>query len=417
VRAKTRILFLYSSSDVWSVTTIHTLLMRYLDRDQIDVHVACHPGSDGERSAAWKIIETIPQVYLRPTNFGPSIYRKSMSARAKILLTAGPPAIASPATLAWYIKKHHIDLIYATQLPREALWGVMLAKLTGARSIIHLHMKYGPWLGSPVHWALRHTDGIIACSRFVARSAISAGGCAPANVYPVLNSLDASRWDATTDGGCIRQEFGIPPDVPLLASIAFQAPRKGGEQLLRALASLKCQVPCFKLLMVGNGIPLDQSGQRSYMDTLKALTCDLGLSEHVIFTGYRADVPQILAACDLYAMPSHDEPFGLVFLEAMAMKKPVVAIANGGTPEIVEHGKTGLLAPPADIPCLTEHLRTLICHAELRRQMGAWGRLRVEQNFHPRRMAQEVEHACQQVLGKRAAPTISRKPPLIPVHV
>lgn len=408
--AKTRVLFLQSSTDFWSVTAMHALLMRHLDRDRIDVHVAYNAGSDGGPSAALEAIEAIPDVHLRPTNFGPSVYDKPKSALAKTLLTTGLPAIASPAALAWYAKKHHIDLIYATQLPRDALWGVALAKLTGAKSIIHLHMKFGPWMGPLVPWALRHADGIITCSRFAAHSAISVGGCAPEKVHAVLNSLDTSRWDATTDGGGIRREFGIPPDAPLLASIAFQAPRKGGEQLLKALALLKRQIPHFRLLMVGDGIPLGQTGLRRYTDTLKALTRDLGLTENVIFTGYRSDVQQILAACDLYAMPSNDEPFGLVFLEAMAMRKPVVALANGGTPEIVEHGKAGLLAPPTDIPCLAEHLRTLLSDPELCRQMGAYGRRRVEQDFNPRRMAREVEHVCRQVLAKQAVPTRDRTP-------
>jgi glycosyltransferase involved in cell wall biosynthesis len=405
--AKTRVLFLQSSSDFWSVTAMHTLLMRYLDRDQIDVHVACNPGSHTERSAALSAIQAIPDTHLRPTNFGPSIYHKRKSALAKTLLTTGLPAIASPASLVGYVKRQGIDLVYAAQMPRDALWGVALAKLTGIKSIIHLHMKFGPWLGSLVPWAMRHADGIIACSRFTAQSAIHAGGYPPEKVYPVLNSLDIGCWDPATDGKCIRQEFAIPPEAPLLASIAFQAPRKGGEQLLKALALLKRDIPRFKLLMVGDSIPLDQSGQRRYTDTLKALTRDLGLTENVIFTNYRSDVRQILAACDLYAMPSDEEPFGLVFLEAMAMKKPVVAIANGGTPEIVEHGKAGLLAPPGDIPCLAGHLRVLLSNPELRHQMGAYGRCRVEQDFHPHRMAQEVEHICQQVLGKQTAPITS----------
>ena len=71
---------------------------------------------------------------------------------------------------------------------------------------------------------------------------------------------------------------------------------------------------------------------------------ELGIEKNVIFTGPRSDIAELLAACDVFALPSFEEPFGLVFAEAMAMKRPVVALANGGTPEVVEHGKCGLLS-------------------------------------------------------------------------
>lgn len=401
--AKSRVLFLQSSSDYWSVTMIHHLLMRYLDRERFEVHVACHPGSGGAGSAALNALETIPELHIRRTNFGPAITHQPKRAIAALLLKTGLPAIVSPAQLVWYVRQHHIDIIHAAQMPRDALWGLGLAKLTGAKCLLHLHMKFGPWMGPLVPWAMRHADGIITCSRFTAQSAITLGGCAPDKVYPVLNSLDAIHWDADADGSCIRQEFGIPPDVPLLASIAYQAPRKGGEALLKALSLLKQQGARFKLLLVGEGIPLDTRGQRRYTDTLQTLSCVLGLSEDIIFTGRRADVQRILAACDLYTMPSTDEPAAVVFLEAMAMKKPVVALENGGTPELVAQGKAGLLAPPEDIPRLAEHIHTLLTNAVLRRQMGAYGRWRVERDFNPQRMAREVEYVYQRLLGKQTA--------------
>jgi glycosyltransferase involved in cell wall biosynthesis len=400
MNAKIRVLFMQSSSDYWSVTMIHQLLMRYLDRTQIEVHVACHPGSACAPSAALTALGAIPDLHVHPTNFGPALYNKPKREIAKTLLTSGLPAIASPAALVRYARVHHIDIIHAAQMPRDAIWSLFLSKLTGAKSLIHLHMKFGPWLGPLVPWVMRHADGIITCSQFTAQSAIAAGRCAPDKVHPVLNSLDAPLWDEATDGSSIRQEFGIDPDVPLLVSIARQAPRKGGEQLLKALALLKRQGARFKLLMVGEGIPLDTTGQCTYIDTLQALTRELSLTEQVVFTGRRSDVRSILAACDLYTMPSHDEPAAVVFLEAMAMRKPIVALATGGTPELVEHQKAGLLSPAEDIPCLAEHILTLINNPQMRCQMGAYGRRRVEEYFNPQRMAHETARVYQSLLGK-----------------
>ena len=89
----------------------------------------------------------------------------------------------------------------------------------------------------------------------------------------------------------------------------------------------------------------------------------------------RSDIAELLAACDVFALPSFEEPFGLVFAEAMAMKRPVVALANGGTPEVVEHGKCGLLSPPGDIDALAANLIRLLDNPELRTQFGEHGRL------------------------------------------
>lgn len=399
---RTQVLFLQTSGDYWSVTMTHCLLMQYYDRERFEVHVACHPGSRAEPSASLKAIETIPDIHLHRTNFGPTFYNTSKKERASLLLKEGFPTIISQADLAWYASRHAVDIIHAAQMPCDALCGLALARLTGAKCIVHMHMKFGPWLGAFVPWVMKRADGVIACSRFAAHSTITAGGCASEKVYPVLNGLDASLWNADMDGSKVRQEFGIAPDVPLLASIAFQAPRKGTEQLLRALALLKRRLPDFKLLVVGESIPWGACGQRRYADHLQALTGELGLTEHVIFTGYRADVQDILAACDLYTMPSDDEPFGVVFLEAMAMRKPVVALANGGTPEVVEHGRSGLLAPPGDTARLAEHILTLTSDPALRQRMGACGRQRVEQCFNPRLMAKQVEHVYQRVLRKQS---------------
>ena len=213
----------------------------------------------------------------------------------------------------------------------------------------------------------------------------------------MLNSLDASLWDCQTDGSAIRREFGIAPDTILLASIGRLNQQKGGERLLRALALIKDQIPDIKLLIVGENDPFDPAG--TYTDFLKALASELGLTDQVIFTGYRSDVKQILAACDLFAAPSSDEGFGLACLEAMAMQKPVIGLDNGGTPEVVEQGKSGLLSPLDDIPCLARNLLILITHPELRQEMGLYGRQRAEQYFNPQRMAKEIEQVYKHVLG------------------
>jgi glycosyltransferase involved in cell wall biosynthesis len=216
-----------------------------------------------------------------------------------------------------------------------------------------------------------------------------------ADVHTVLNAIDPTRWDPQTDGAAVRQELGIPLDVPLLASVSRLFSWKGQRELLQAFALARREHPDLRLMIVGE----DASGPgRPYLSELKALAEQLGVSEAVLFTGPRKDVARVMAACDVFTLPSFEEPFGLVFLEAMAMKRPIVGIDNGGTPEVVEHGKSGLLSAPWDIPALAENIGKLVADAELRRRFGEHGRERVVSFFNLQRMADEAAQAYEAVL-------------------
>ncbi|HEY1534720.1 MAG TPA: glycosyltransferase family 4 protein, partial [Polyangiaceae bacterium] len=166
--------------------------------------------------------------------------------------------------------------------------------------------------------------------------------------------------------------------------------------LIRALAQLAPELPQIKLLIVGQDYPPGNN----HTNELRALCAELGVTDQVIFTGLRSDVPRLMAAADILAMPSFEEPFGLVYAEAMAMKKPVVAFDNGGTPEVVEHEKSGLLSPQDDVPALAANVRRLALDPALRLRMGEYGRQQVEARFVPQRLAKDVARVYTQLLGR-----------------
>ena len=107
------------------------------------------------------------------------------------------------------------------------------------------------------------------------------------------------------------------------------------------------------------------SSRRSPTSSASATTCGS--------SGGDPTSPSVMAAADVFAMPSHEEPFGLVFVEAMAMRRPVVALADSGTVEVVEHGRSGLLSTWGDVDQLAADLRTLLLDPALR---AVDGRLR-----------------------------------------
>jgi glycosyltransferase involved in cell wall biosynthesis len=184
----------------------------------------------------------------------------------------------------------------------------------------------------------------------------------------------------------VRRELGIPSSTPMVLSAARLFRAKGLVELVRATARARREVPELRLVVVGEDYPPGNGHGRE----LRRLAGELGIGDEVLFCGYRKDMASLMAACDIFALPSFDEPFGLVYAEAMAMKRPVVALDAGGAPEVVEHDRSGLLARPGDVEDLTRHLVTLLRDRPLRNRMGEHGRRVVETRFTPERMARDA---------------------------
>lgn len=402
--SKINVLFMQSQTYFGSDSMIHSLVMRNLDRQVFDVHVACNKGSAGFKPASLNALKGVPQLKVRPTHFGTTVNFRSRAQIVKDTLVGAAPAITSLIGLANYVRKNNIHIIHGTEKPRDAFYGVLLGKLSGARSIVHLHVGVNhEWMSPLTQWAMRNADGLLGVSAFVAETARKSG-YDPNKVYWVVNSLDATLWDPETDGSAIRREFQIAPETTLISIASRLTPYKGQTQLLQALDRLKHEFTNWKLMIVGEDDPRATPGHGSYTAELKGLVRELGIEDKVIFTGFRTDIKQILAASDFYAMPSYEEPCAVAFIEAMAMRKPVIALDSGGTAHMVEHERSGLLSRPYDVPQLAENLRRLLADPALVKEMGVRARERVEQYLNPQRMTNEVAEVYHKVL--RAKPGV-----------
>jgi len=401
---KQGILFISSAEWPGADTSIHMQMMRHLDRRRFDVHVAGPGGPSGVQSEGYKALAAIPDVHLREMNFGPSMFYRTSLGKLSQLLSI-PATIFSFVRMARYIRSQRISVLHATDRPRDAVACALLGRMTGAKSIVHVHLKCADWMGRPLRWAMGQVDALIGISEFVARS-LRDCGYPSEKIHVVLNAIDLRRWDPAIDPSSVRREFAIPEGAPVVACAARLFRGKGQAEVVRAIAALRQEFPDIRLLIIGRDD--FQVMRTSFTDELKELAASLGVTGNIVFTGHRADMPALFAASDVFALPSFEEPFGLVYLEAMAMKKPAIALGNGGAAEVVEHGRNGLLVSPDRPEELATHLAALLRNPGLRARMGEYGRRQVEARFTAERMAADAGRLYQE---------LARVPPQQPVAV
>jgi glycosyltransferase involved in cell wall biosynthesis len=366
-------------ADTW----IHTQIMRDLDRSTNQLTVACAIGRPDDPTPTYRIIKGIPDLRVHPVDFGSELTRRSRGNKVRAGID-GLRAARSLAQLVLFVRRHRVQIVHTSDRPRDAVASVVLARLTGTKCIIHAHVAYGDWMSRALKWSLKRADALLAVSHFVGQSLV-ANGHDPAKIHVVLNAIDPDAWRWGEGREEIREELAIPADAPVLITVCRLFPEKGPEVLIRRLPVLRAAYPDVVLVVVGEQM------LPGYRQHLCDVADDLGVAENVRLVGYRSDVPRLMAAADVYVMASREEPFGLVYLEAMAMRLPVVAIGAGGTPEVVVNGVTGLLSDLDDVEQLAANILSLLEHPELRHLMGDAGRRRVEASFTTPRMAADVD--------------------------
>jgi glycosyltransferase involved in cell wall biosynthesis len=200
----------------------------------------------------------------------------------------------------------------------------------------------------------------------------------------IYNGVDLERFDRPSTPS-LRAELGVG-DRPLVLTCARLDPQKGLGVLLDAAAALP-------------GVMFAVAGDGPERATLEASTRRRGLEGRVRFLGFRNDVPELLAACDVFLLPSLYEGSSLALLEAMAARRAIVTSDIGGTRELVEHETSGLLVPPRDVASLVAALRRVLSDAHLCAELAARARARVEQDFSAATVARRVERLYDEVLA------------------
>ncbi len=271
------------------------------------------------------------------------------------------------------------DLVHAHGL-RAALIGVLAAKRAGVPSVFTAHNLVPPMSGLQriLFRAIgRSAKRILAVSQAVADT-LTAAGLPNEKIQVVPNGVALAAFDPpdTTD---IRAQYHIPNTAPLIVAIGRLSHEKGFDLLLAAFATVCNELPDAHLLIAGDGPELE---------TLRALASEFNVACH--FVGRVDNVVPILRAADVVAVPSRQEGQGIVALEAMASRKPVVAAQVGGLAETIVPDITGLFFPPENVSALAENLTMLLQAPARCREMGLQGRRRVEQLYTLERMINNI---------------------------
>lgn len=236
----------------------------------------------------------------------------------------------------------------------------------------------------------RRADLVVANSAYIAGQFEGLPLRQPVEV--VHNPVDLGKFDPErADRAAARREFELGDGTVALAVVAQLTPWKGQDDAIRALAGLRAGGRDVTLLLAGSakfagaGTQFDNA---AYERGLQALAAELGVADRVRFLGERDDVPAVLAAADLLLLPSWQEAFGRIAIEAMAMGVPVAATAAGGPAEVVRPGVDGLLLPPRQPDAWVAGLEPLVDSGEERVRMGAAGRERARDFSVPVHAAQ-----------------------------
>ncbi len=195
----------------------------------------------------------------------------------------------------------------------------------------------------------------------------------------------------------LRAEFRLTDQDHLISNVGRLDWWKGHEYFLQAMAEVIRSQPNAKALIVG--APDSTPSSQAYYQSLQQLVSDLQLSNHVIFTGFRSDVPSIMATSDIVVHSSSEpEPFGRVVVEAMMAGRPVIATAAGGILDIVEDQVTGLLVPPKNASLMAKAIRQLLQNQERARIIGQRAKQRAQQRFSVEQHVTAIQRVYQQIL-------------------
>jgi glycosyltransferase involved in cell wall biosynthesis len=310
--------------------------------------------------------------------------------------------------LARFIKRGGYTIVH-THSSKTGIVGRWAAKLAGASIIIHTvhgwghHDRQHPLVRAYYvlleKLTLPITDQLIAVTSKDIEKGLRDGIGKPEDYLVIRSGIEMDRFGRPlVNRQVTRAAWGIPLEAPLIGTVTRLSPQKAPLDFVRAAAQVAQTHPQAWFMMVGDG-PLRAEVEK--------LARDLGIADRLVLTGLRRDVPELMAAFDLFALSSLWEGLPRVIPQAMATGLPVVATACDGSAEAVEEGVTGFLVPPGEPARLAQRLGQLLDDPDLASQMGEAG-LERAQEFDVQRMVAQIDALYRELLAKKSGKSVDQ---------
>lgn len=299
--------------------------------------------------------------------------------------------------LVQVIKAKDIQIVHGSSY-NPSLYSRLAALVAGVPILIsHEHSLYHHRRWQRVilsHLLGRVTDAHIAVSAAVRDQVLNWYRLFPSRVQIVHNGIREEFFQAATQRLAVRNKLGISPDCQVVGLVSRLDRNKGLGYLFAALKKLRYHYP-LEGLIIGSG---------PHEAEIKALAAQAGVADLIRFLGLRRDIPSLLAALDVFVLPSDQEGFSNALVEAMAAGVPVVVSNAEGNREAIEHRVQGLIFPQGDIAALTACLQELLDNPEWAAQLARAAQERTRREFTVDRYGQQIQSLYDQLVREKIDP-------------
>ena len=316
--------------------------------------------------------------------------------------------LAGVRQLVRLIRRRNIALVHTNT--NTILASPLAARLTGVPHVWSIHelMVEPATVRSALHYMIpRFSTRVVTVSKAVRDHMLKDAAKFADRFTFVRGAIDVEPFLNAKGRARLRAEWGIGDDELLIGMVGRVTRWKGQSVFVQAAKLIAERHPQVKFAAVGGVFDTE----KFYMDRFRKEVRDARLENKLTINDFRADMPDVFAAFDIFVLPSIlPEPFGLVVIEAMASGKPVVATAPGGPSETVVDGETGFLVPPSDASAMAQALEVLLADPQKRVSMGEAGRRRAREVFALPRYVREFEELYDAVLQETlvAAPSFAK---------
>lgn len=333
--------------------------------------------------------------HIHPTHLAEA---ESLGVAVQILpmqrLAGGLSDLKALKALRRILREGDFDILH-THMSKAALLGAIIGATSRKIKVVNTAHNLG-YIALPQRWkkavfwvydrfiSMVGIDATVTVSKIVGDTARQAHLIPARKLHVVQNGIRTGKFlQSKTQGEAVRRDLlGQGNDGPLMLTVARLVWFKGLDTLIDALPDVVASHKSARLAIVGDG---------ELRDDLEAQVVRLGLKGHVIFTGERDDVPDLLAAADLFVLPSVSEGLPISLLEAMASSLPIVATDVGGIPELVVEGVNGHLTKAGDAPAMSRALLSLLDDPDKADEWGQAGLARLQSHFSQAAMVAKTE--------------------------